>query len=227
MIKMTINNKVYKLPETLTVDQWKELIKWDMLEETHWPRLIATVTDAPIDQLKEADRASLELGVVFIASIMNKRETVKVKDFDELRFGEFIDLDVYLTMGIDKTIDKILEVLEVEIDNSHGALWLIDELIKWRTHLYQSYSALFGIGEYAEAESEYQKTANEGMKSAKAWYRILVELANDDPLKIGPVTELGIREALNFMALRKEKALEERAQQLKQKRQYDLSRASR
>lgn len=227
MIKMNINNEVYKLPEKLTVDQWKELIKWDMLEEANWPRLLNIVTDAPIDLLKEANREALELGIVFIASIMNVRERVKVKDFDQLKFGEFIDLDVYLTIGIEKTIDKILEILEVRVENAHQAQWLIDELIKWRTHLYQGYSALFGIGEYSEVAEDYQKTANEGMKSAKSWYRVLVDLANDDPLKVGPVTELGIREAFNFMALRKERALEERERQLKQKRQYDLQRNSR
>ncbi|MCP3697259.1 MAG: hypothetical protein GY920_01645, partial [Aliivibrio sp.] len=132
---MNINNEVYKLPQQLTVDQWKELIKWDMLEEANWPRLLNIVTDAPIDLLKEANREALELGIVFIASIMNVRERVKVKDFDQLKFGEFIDLDVYLTIGIEKTIDKVLEILEVDVENAHQAQWLIDELIKWRTHL--------------------------------------------------------------------------------------------
>jgi hypothetical protein len=227
MIKMTINNEVYEVPQVLTVEQWSQLIKWDFLDESNWPRLINIVTNAPIELLKEAPREPLELGIVFIASIMNKREKVAVKDFDTLRLGEWIDLDVYLTMGVDKTIKDILKVLEVEVENAHQAQWIIDELVKWRSHVYKSYSALFGIDEYSKAEEEYQPTANEGMKSAKGWYKVLVELSNDDPLKVGPVTELGYREAFNFMALRKEKALEEKERQLKQKRQYDLQRNSR
>lgn len=224
MIKMDLNNRVYEIPDSLTVDQWRALIRWDITDESNWARLINIVTEAPIEELKEADRDGLELGIIFIATLMNKREEVAVKDFNHLKFGEWVDLDIYLTTGIEKRLWEILKVLEVEVENAHQALWVIDEYTKWRTYIYNQYTKLFDLDIYSELAEEMPHDPNAHTKVAKSWYKIIVDLAGDNPLNIGPVTELGVKEALNFMALRKERALEEAEKQRKQKREYDLQR---
>ena len=65
------------------------------------------------------------------------------------------------------------------------------------------------------------------MQVARSWYRVIVGLAKEDILNIDAVTNEPLKKALNFMALQKEKVLEEQQRQLQQKRQYDLQRTRR
>ena len=62
------------------------------------------------------------------------------------------------------------------------------------------------------------------MQVARSWYKVIVGLAGEDILKIDEVTEQPLTKALNFMALQKEKVMEENERQLQKQRQYDLQR---
>ena len=57
----------------------------------------------------------------------------------------------------------------------------------------------------------------ERLQLARSWYRVIVSLANNDLLNIDQVTDQPLKKVLNFMALQKEKALEEEQKQLVQK----------
>ena len=103
-------------------------------------------------------------------------------------------------------------------------LSIIEKLSEWRTYIYKQYAKLFGLDGQSESD-ESEKP--EPMAIARGWYRIIVDLANNDVLKIDEVTEKPLKQILNFMALQKEKALEEQQRILKQQRQYDLQRNSR
>ena len=62
------------------------------------------------------------------------------------------------------------------------------------------------------------------MDVARSWYKVIVALAQDNILRIDEVTEQPLKKVLNFMALQKEKVMEENQKQLQQKRQHDLQR---
>ena len=51
-----------------------------------------------------------------------------------------------------------------------------------------------------------------------------MNIAKEDILNIDRVTEQPLKKALNFMALQKEKAVEENLRKQKLKREYDLQR---
>ena len=59
---------------------------------------------------------------------------------------------------------------------------------------------------------------------ARSWYDVILMMADEDVLKMDAVTDLPLKQALNFMAWKKEKTLKEQQEILKQKREYDLQR---
>lgn len=170
---------------------------------------------------------SQQLGIVFIATVLSQRKETKIRDFNTLTFGEWVDLDVYFNLGVDKHIYDILKILYPKNNVCKSvaeAQWIIEKFSEWRTYIYKQYAKLFGLDGQSESD-ESEKP--EPMAIARGWYRIIVDLANNDVLKIDEVTEKPLKQILNFMALQKEKALEEQQRILKQQRQYDLQRNSR
>lgn len=220
MVKFTIEEKQYEIPERFSVSQWKEIIKWDFEHKPHWPRILASATGAPLESLILVEEGSLELGIVFIASVINARQETSIKNFDTITFGEWIDLDIYLNYGADKHIEEILQILSPETKWANEALWVIEKYSTWRLFIYKQYTRLFGLD---EPESDY-----EGPKTdiAKSWYNVIISLANEDLLNIDAVTEQPLRKAFNFMAWKKEKQLEEQQRILKERRKNDLLRNS-
>ena len=145
-----------------------------------------------------------------------------------MNFGQFVDLEYLLAHGTDKALPKILEKLNANYEYTQEALYVVETYIKWRTNLYKQYSALFGLDELQDdVEPTVTAKSRQPYKVAAEWYRLMVELANDDILKIRQITELQVKEVLNFMAVRKEKRLAEARKQKEQKKQYDLQRARR
>ena len=220
MVKFTIEEKEYQITERFTIQQWKDIVKWDFEHKPHWPRIIAEATGAPVEYLEEVVEESLELGIVFIATVINQRRETKIKDFNTITFGEWIDLDIYLNYGADKHIEDILGMLSPYTKFADEALWVIEKYSEWRLFIYKQYTKLFGLDE-PSGGSEGQKT-----DIAKSWYEVIISLANEDLLNIDAVTEQPLKKALNFMAWKKAKMLEEQQRQLKQRRQNDLLRHS-
>lgn len=217
MVKFTIHETEYEITERFTVPQWQSLMKWDFEREEHWPRILHEATGAPLEYLQEVHRDSLELGIVFIASVINARKETKIKDFNEITFGEWIDLDIYLNWGADKHIEGILEILSPKTKMVDEALWVLEKYSQWRLFMYKQYKGLFGLEEQVEGTSDEPQR-----DIAKSWYEVVISLANEDILNIDAVTEQPLKKALNFMAYKKEKQLEEQQRILKEKRKYDL-----
>jgi hypothetical protein len=220
MVKFKIEDTTYEITERFSIEQWKQIVKWDFEHKPHWPRIISTATGAPLEYLQEVTEESLELGIVFIATVINSRKEVAIKDFNDITFGEWIDLDIYLNYGVDKHIEDILAILSPKLKWANEALWVIEKYSEWRLFIYKQYGKLFGLDE-KESSSEGPQ-----MDIAKSWYNVIISLAQEDLLKIDAVTDQPLKKALNFMAYKKEKMLQEQERQLKQKRQNDLLRHS-
>ena len=216
MVQLNVNEVSYKIPERLTLDQWKEVAKWNFEEPTDWPRIIAAVTGADWRTLSLGKDEAVALAIAFIIQTMNHRKEYQIKDFNQLTFGQFVDLDVWLTMGIDKHIDDVVNMLSDGTEWADEAMWLVDRYAEFRLHTYRQYKTLFGINdnfEPIEGDPDFDP-----LKIAKGWYKIIVSLANDNLLDIDRVTDEPLKKVLNFMALQKEKQIEANIEIMKQNR---------
>ncbi len=221
-MQLILNNKTYTIPARLTVDQWTELMKWDFTDVSHWARAVSIVTGAPYDVLKYAPQEALELGASLLVELINQRAETTMKPLDELKFGEWIDLDIYISMGVTTNLKKMIKILNSETEWADEALWIADKYIQWRSTVYRQYSNLFGLDEQVEDGEEPE--IQDPLHTARSWYAIIVDLADNNLLNLDAITEQPLVKTLNFMALRKQKQLEENMKILQQQKKYDLQR---
>ena len=230
MARININNKAYEIPERLTIEQYQATMAFDWEDVKYYPMVVSQLTGAPIAQLQAADEEALTLAIALIVHQMNVRTKCKLANLDDLTFGQFIDLDVWIGLGVEKHLEDMTTILAPKAKWADEAMWAVEEFAKYRMYIFRQYQALFGLRD-KDLEEAKQKI-DEGqrpdpMQVARSWYKVIVSLANRNILNIDEVTDQPLKKALNFMALQKEEALEEQQKQLQQKRQYDLSRARR
>lgn len=212
------------MPKRFTITQWKEVLALDLEDNKNWAKIMSIGFNKPYYKFHNVDEDSLLLGASLVINAMGQRKECKMKDLTNLTIGEFVDLDIYLLMGPEKNIDTILDLILVkETKWADEALWAVDQYANFRISTYRQYSGLFDLNKNGVQE-DMDPEDWDPQKVAKGWYRVLVDLADDRLLDLDKITEQPLKKALNFMALRKEKALEERERQLKQKRQNDLQR---
>lgn len=207
-MELIINKVEYKYPERITVEMWQAVMKYDFANPINWADIVHIATGAPKSQLLRAPEDALELGVAIMVQLCNVRTQCKVMPVTELNFGQFVDLDVWLTMGVKSHLADIASIL-VATEWADEALFAVEQFSHYRTHMYRQYAELFGLNEDAEDDDELQPGKVDKLQAARNWYKIMVDLANDDILKIDEVTEQPLIKVFNFMALRKQKQLEE------------------
>ena len=225
MVTININNKSYRIPERLTVEQYHKALQYDWEDPKYYPMIVAQLIGISPSTLIGAKEEALTLAIAFIVKSMNERRECKTLDLEQLEFGQFVDLDVYLALGLDKHFMAIQELIAPEAKWADEAMWAIDKFAAFRTYTYRQYKVLFGLTDAAidEAEMEGDRLKDK-MDVARSWYKVIVALAQDNILRIDEVTEQPLKKVLNFMALQKEKVMEENQKQLQQKRQHDLQR---
>ena len=226
MVTLKVDNNRYTIDGNPTVDQWQELMKWDFESHVHWPYIIHAVTGLEYYLISEMSHDQQKLAVVMIGHAISERKQVTLPDFEAITFGTFVDLEYLLAMGTANTMTRILDKLGSPHKHVQEALWVVENYMKWRNNLFKRYAALFGLNDGLEDDDKMVKP-KQPIQVASEWYRVIVELANDDVLKIKEITELGVKEVFNFMAVRKEKQLAELKKAKQQKQQYDLQRARR
>lgn len=207
-MELIINKVEYRYPERLTIAMWQEVMRYDFKNPSNWADIVHIATGAPKSQLLRANEDALELGVAIMVQLCNVRSECKVKPVNTLTFGEFIDLDVWLTMGVKQHLGDIANQL-VDSEWADEALFAVEQYSNYRTHIYRQYAELFGLNDEADDDDELQPGKVDNLQAARNWYKIIVDLANDDILKIDEVTEQPLIKVFNFMALRKQKQLEE------------------
>ena len=225
MIKLKLNHRTYKLPKRYTVSQWKEVVRMDMEDPDNWPKILGIALNKHWYTFAKVEEDSLILGASLVISEMAKRRPCKHKDFTKISLGQFVDLDIAMINGMEKNIDTLLGELTIsEVEYIDEALYIIDEYANFRISTYRSYAGLFGINQKTGKQEDVDPEEYDANKIAKGWYKVLVDLADNDIMKLDQVTEQPLYKALTFMSLRKERMLEEQQRQLKQKRQHELSR---
>lgn len=222
MVKIEINNKSYRLPEGFTVAQWSEMMLWDFENPKHWPRILEIALGVPHEDVEGVGNDGEVLAMSFIIAQMNVRLKAETPDFNQLKFGQFVDLDVYVNLGIDKNLQQMLDVLELDVKWAGEALTIMEQFVLWRTSIYRQYKSLFGLNDRDFEEWAEDQEPQDPMATARGWYRIIVELAGENLLNIDAVTEEPLKKVLNFMALQKEKKLAEAEAIRKQRKQAAL-----
>ncbi len=223
-IKININKKQYKIPDRLTVEQYSKSIQFDWSDPKYYPMIVSQLTGAPIKQLMLADEEAMTLAIAFIVKAMNDRNQCQIIDLDTMTFGQFVDLDVYVTGGLEQNFSAIIDIIAPDAQYADEAMWAVDQWIAFRTYTYRQYAELFGLNEFAEEDDQIQK---DKQASARAWYKIIVGLAQSNLLQLDAVTDQPLKKVLNFMALQKEQQMEENQRKLKERRHYDLQRTRR
>jgi hypothetical protein len=223
--KLNINDQEYEIPTRLSIEQYQTLLAFDWQDAKYYPMILASITGAPIDQLSKAPEDGLALGMSLIIQIMNQRTECAMLDLSAITFGQFIDLDVWFSLGLDKHLKDIADLLAPAGYYADELMWAIDKFAEFRVYTFRQYKVLFGI-----TDKELDVAIEDGaevvdkMNVARSWYRVIVALAGDNLLKIDSVTEEPLKKALNFMAYQKERVLEAEEKQRQQRRKYDLQR---
>lgn len=221
---LNIDDKTYTIPQQLTIGQWTECIQWDFELTQNWPRLISIITGAPLDKLQGAPKPALELGIRLISEIANQRQETSMRDVSHLKFGEWVDLEVYISRGINQHLQDMIQILAPDTQWVDEALWVIEKYIDWRNTLYKQYSNLFGLNDEVEELDDEEEETPDPNAIARSWYRIMVGLSNDNLLNLDKITEEGVIKTLNWMAYQKQAQLEANAIALNNKRKHDLQR---
>ena len=223
MIKIKLQNRTYKMPKRWTIQHWKDIMACDMDNPLHWAKIMSIGFGEPYHKFTGVSDDSLLLGASLILNRLNDRLPVKMIDFTTLNFGQWVDLDIWFVNGIEKHLDEILETLTTKkIKYIDEAFYVIDQYSNFRISTYRSYSGLFGLNDRMEQEDGEQDF--DPQQIAKGWYKIIVDLSDNNLSRIDQTTEEPLYKTLSFMSLRKERQLKEEQQKLKQQRRNDLSR---
>ena len=228
MVTININNKKWEIPERLSIKKYAAALQFDWDDPKYYPMILSTLIGVPLPLIAKADEDAMTLAMGFMVKAMNERTECETIDLDNITFGEFIDLDVYLAMGLDKHFEGIANMVAPGAKWADEAMWAIDRFASFRMFTYRQYQILFGLRDEDVAHADdIPDSKVDQLAVARSWYKIIVSLAQENILQIDAVTEQPLKKALNFMALQKEKAMAENEARLKQKRQYDLSRTRR
>ena len=208
-MEIIIDKVKYEFTERLTIEQWQHVMQWDFEVASNWPRIISYITGAPELLLTRGNDATLELGAALIVQMCNTRRATKMKPVNKLNFGQFVDLDCWMAMGIPNHLQDIADLLVPGAKYADEVLWATEQWSHYRTGIFRQYAELFGLNEEADEADDLSPSRVDKLQVARNWYKIIVDLANDDILKIDQVTDQPLIVVLNFMALRKQKQLEE------------------
>lgn len=222
MIKIKVDNDTYDIPEVFDIDKFISIYKLDINEEINWNRIIKmAVEDLDSSIIENMERDMKFMIISFIITNMNKRIESKLNDFDKLSFGEFIDLEVYLSLGYINYLSDIMKILSPYTKTGNGAMWVLEKWLEWRNVVYRQYRGLFEVDKEVD-EKDLKYIEKDKMLVARTWYGTLVELSGEDILKMEEIENLPFRRAFNFMAYKKDKRKEEELENKKRQRALEL-----
>ena len=206
-VTVNINDKKWEIPTRVTIEEWKDLQQWEFTNQGHWPWIVSAISSFDAKEFDGADPDSMQLFIGFLIAACNKR-TLKVQpDFNQLKFGQFVDLDCFLALGVEKNILQILEVLGVDTPWADEALAVIDQYLKWRATIYKQYAQLFGLDNKDGLPND--DDMYDPKEVARGWYMVIMELANHNILKMDEVTEEPLQKTLTFLQIQKELKIKE------------------
>ena len=211
--KVQVGDKRYVVPEKISVAQFQAIHGLDPDVAIHRDLITATILGCQLKEIQDMDPEGREMTFAMAALSMSSLEKPKLKEcpfpFDQLTFGQFVDLDVLTFEDINKNLVEILSILyDMDADKiaDQPLEPMLGGITQWmlkRSEIYKAYSVFFGVSEEQSAEAD---EAAEGADIRKVWYQAIMTLAGEDFMKIGQVVDRPVNEALNFLAYMKEQA---------------------
>ena len=206
-VTVNINDKKWEIPTRVTIEEWKDLQQCEFTNQGHWPWIVSAISSFDAKEFDGADPDSMQLFIGFLIAACNKR-TLKVQpDFNQLKFGQFVDLDCFLALGVEKNILQILGVLGVDTPWADEALAVIDQYLKWRATIYKQYAQLFGLDNKDGLPND--DDMYDPKEVARGWYMVIMELADNNILRMDEVIEEPLQKTLTFLQIQKEIKIKE------------------
>jgi hypothetical protein len=224
---ITLNDQKWTVPTEITVSQFEQISQFGLEDPKAKKLICAIILGAPLTTFKAV--ADEELEMVFalcLAAMQGIEHGPKYTgpiDFDQISFGNFIDLDVLTHEGLDKNLVEAISILyAIEPDECHNQpvslYWQgIVEWLACRDGVYTAYATFFGTNDVdaADASEAYEPS---DIDHRRAWYYAVVALAGEDFMKIHQVVDRPLKECLNYLSYLKDehrKKAEQQRQQLR------------
>ena len=181
MHTLVINDKEYALPSDLTLSQWKAVMKSSASTDD----VIGIVFGCSKEEIDMIPEQTKTVAAGFVSNMLFPLVDPmsigylnhNVLNFDKITFGEFIDLEVYNSEGIEKNIIEIVQILykAVKVDDwPISACWSgVHRFVTWRNMLYHNYRNLF---ESTESDDENPVSLRH------MWYDVAMVLAQNNVL---------------------------------------------
>lgn len=220
MYKLVINENEYQLPDKLTVRQWMAIASENKNFTDYKVNMVKSVLGCSSEEAHSIPEDTVDLVVSFILVMFHQNEfnrnDEELIDFSKLTFGQWIDLDVYLSLGLDKHFTDVVNVLFDTTDGEdrffNDVMDGVSKYINYRSHIYTQYKELFG-----SKEEEVDDNPKPAVHPAKVWQSILATVADDDITKFDQILEMPLISVFNFMAYKKEQAFKQYLEAQKQR----------
>ena len=218
-----IDDKIYRVPDKLSIKHFKELANWDIQLEENWRKIMSILMEVPYEEVELIPDKTIELAIAFLLDKIYPevppKNDINIKD---VKVGLFIDMEVLISKGVQNSIYGIIKKLynieptdDMMLEDYWGG---IKYYLNWRLSIFNSYRKLFGLDdEFSKNDIELEEKVDPSYN----WYQFIMVLADENFLNINKVVNEPIIQALNFLAYKKDKAEEE------QKRLNEIQRNSR
>jgi len=210
-----IDDKIYEVPDRLTLNQFKELANWDITLQQNWRKVMSIVMRVPYHETLIIPDETIELAIVFLIDRIYPEDAPLNKegfiDISNVKVGTFVDMEVFISKGVQANIIDIVKTLYNKTPDGEELLYDyyggIKYYLNWRINIFNSYRKLFGLDdEFSKNDEELQ----EKIDPAYNWYAFIISLADEDFMKLDLVVEKPVIQALNFLAYKKDKNEEEK-----------------
>jgi hypothetical protein len=229
MDKLVIYDNEYFLPKELTIKKWGELMI--LQESSPSPKqLVATTLNVPVADIELVPDETFELLIGYTLVLLqpphatyNKTlgDNGKLIKFRELKLGEYIDLEVYISNGVGKHIVDICSILyqtqlpdTTTITDVYKAYMAF---INYKTMLNKQYAGLFEIEGYQSLDPAIKEEIQEDSNDvARTWYNVVMIMCDNQILKMADIVKLSVIECFNWLAWNKDKQQEKVLEMKKQ-----------
>jgi len=229
LVEFKIADKVYQVPETITVGAFERAIAWNLDDLNNLKPFVASLIECSIYELAQLDEEVLAIITGMCLQRMQLQESelhhyvddYNLIDPETITFGQWVDLDVLFAKEPGQQLSKIIAILygaeehivkKWDVNHVWGAMTWLSE---WRKSVYTEYEEFFEIksNDTNLGDDDDDSTANIQLM----WWEAIMALANEDFLKIHQVVERPWREALNYLTWKKAQVQKQKLQQLKAK----------
>jgi len=109
--KLHLGEKVYDVPHRLTINQFSQLSKWDITLEQNWRKVMSIVMRVPYEDTLIIPDKTIELAIAFLIDKIYPEDAPLNKDgfidIKNVKVGTFIDMEVYISRGVQANIKDI------------------------------------------------------------------------------------------------------------------------